>query len=111
VPEITFHGTFYDIESAPVVTKPVQRPFIPWYATRTPDKARWCARLGMPMLALVPSRAVRVLTDAYREEWASLGRAEADLPPLGQGGDLAVCRAVRDRGDARFPVSARSVKA
>jgi hypothetical protein len=24
-----------------------------------------------------------VLTDAYREEWAGLGRAEADLPPLG----------------------------
>jgi alkanesulfonate monooxygenase SsuD/methylene tetrahydromethanopterin reductase-like flavin-dependent oxidoreductase (luciferase family) len=83
VPELTFHGAFYDIESAPVVTKPVQRPFIPWYATRTPDRARWCARLGMPMLALVPSRAVRVLTDAYRAEWASLGRAAADLPPIG----------------------------
>ena len=81
--EVTFHGKYYDIESAPVVTKTVQQPFVPWYATRTPDKARWCARLGMPMIALVPSRQVRVLTDAYREEWASLGRAEADLPPLG----------------------------
>jgi alkanesulfonate monooxygenase SsuD/methylene tetrahydromethanopterin reductase-like flavin-dependent oxidoreductase (luciferase family) len=83
VSEVTFHGKYYDIESAPVVTKTVQQPFIPWYATKTPDKARWCARLAMPMLALVPSQAVRVLTDAYREEWASLGRAEADLPPLG----------------------------
>jgi alkanesulfonate monooxygenase SsuD/methylene tetrahydromethanopterin reductase-like flavin-dependent oxidoreductase (luciferase family) len=37
----------------------------------------------MPMMALVPSPAVRPLTDAYRAEWASLGRAEADVPPLG----------------------------
>ena len=64
---VDFHGRYYDIDSAPVVTRPVQQPLIPWYATRTPDKARWCARLGMPMLALVPSPAVRVLTDAYRD--------------------------------------------
>jgi alkanesulfonate monooxygenase SsuD/methylene tetrahydromethanopterin reductase-like flavin-dependent oxidoreductase (luciferase family) len=80
---VDFHGTYYDIESAPVVTRPVQQPLVPWYATRTPDKARWCARLGMPMMALVPSPQVRVLTDAYRAEWAALGRAAADLPPLG----------------------------
>jgi alkanesulfonate monooxygenase SsuD/methylene tetrahydromethanopterin reductase-like flavin-dependent oxidoreductase (luciferase family) len=80
---VDFHGTFYDIDAAPVVTRPLQQPLIPWYATRTPDKARWCARLGMPMMALVPSPAVRSLTDAYRDEWASLGRAAADLPPLG----------------------------
>ena len=55
VSEVTFHGKYYDIDSAPVVTKTVQQPFVPWYATATPDKARWCARLGMPMLALVPS--------------------------------------------------------
>jgi alkanesulfonate monooxygenase SsuD/methylene tetrahydromethanopterin reductase-like flavin-dependent oxidoreductase (luciferase family) len=83
VAEVTFHGKYYDIDSAPVVTKPVQRPLIPWYATRTPDKARWCARLGMPMMALIPSPQVRTLTDAYKDEWAALGRAEADLPPLG----------------------------
>ena len=52
---VNFHGRYYDIDSAPVVTRPVQQPLIPWYATRTPDKARWCAQLGMPMLALVPS--------------------------------------------------------
>ena len=80
---VDFHGKYYDIESAPVVTKPVQQPLIPWYATMTPDKARWCARLGMPMLALVPSRRVRPLTDAYRAEWAALGRADGDLPALG----------------------------
>jgi alkanesulfonate monooxygenase SsuD/methylene tetrahydromethanopterin reductase-like flavin-dependent oxidoreductase (luciferase family) len=80
---VDFHGKYYDVDSAPVVTRPLQQPLVLWYATRTPDKARWCARLGMPMMALVPSPVVRVLTDAYRDEWASLGRAEADLPPLG----------------------------
>src|ERR1700761_1637034 len=80
---VDFHGRYYDIDSAPVVTRPVQRPLTPWYATRTPDKARWCAQLSMPMLALVPSPQVRVLTDVYRDEWAALGRDAADLPPLG----------------------------
>ena len=80
---VDFHGAYYDLDAAPVVTRPVQQPPIPWYATRTPDKARWCARLAMPMMALVPSPDVRVLTDAYRDEWASLGRPAADLPPLG----------------------------
>ena len=87
---VDFHGRYYDIDSAPVVTRPVQQPLIPWYATRTPDKARWCARLGMPMMALVPSPQVRTLTDAYRAEWAALGRAEADLPPLGVSRQIVV---------------------
>lgn len=80
---VDFHGKFYDISNAPVVTRPVQDPLPLWYGTRTLDRALWCARLGMPMMALVPSKAVRSLTDAYKAEWASLGRAEADLPPLG----------------------------
>ena len=88
--EVTFHGKYYDIDSAPVVTKPVQQPLIPWYATRTPEKARWCARLGMPMLALIPSPMVRTLTDAYKAEWAALGRADADLPPLGVSRQIVV---------------------
>jgi alkanesulfonate monooxygenase SsuD/methylene tetrahydromethanopterin reductase-like flavin-dependent oxidoreductase (luciferase family) len=87
---VDFHGTYYDISSAPVVTRPVQQPLIPWYATATEDKARWCARLSMPMMALVPSEQVRTLTDAYRDEWASLGRDPADLPPLGVSRQLVV---------------------
>src|SRR5262249_61703843 len=49
----------------------------------TPHRRRGGARLALPMLALVPSEQARVLADAYRDEWASLGRAAADLPPLG----------------------------
>src|ERR1700759_3420985 len=74
---VSFHGKDYRIAGAPVVTRPVQQPLVPWYATRPPDKPRWCAQLGLPMLALVPSPQVRVLTDAYREEWAALGRDAA----------------------------------
>lgn len=81
---VNFHGKYYQIDDAPVVTRPVQRPHPPlWYGTRTLDRALWCARLGMPMMALVPSTQVRPLTDAYKTEWAALGRAEAGLPPLG----------------------------
>jgi alkanesulfonate monooxygenase SsuD/methylene tetrahydromethanopterin reductase-like flavin-dependent oxidoreductase (luciferase family) len=83
---VDFHGKYYAVDNAPVVTRPVQQPHpLLWYGTRTMDRARWCARLGMPMMVLVPSEKVRPLTDAYRAELgqAPLGQAEDDLPPLG----------------------------
>lgn len=104
VPEVSYHGKYYAIDRAPVVAKPVQRPLTPWYGTRTLDKARWCARLGMPMLALVPSEQVRALTDAYREEWASLGRAAADLPPLGISRQIVIA----DTDEAAMAIGKRA---
>jgi len=81
---VTFDGKYYKLLGAPVTSRPVQRPHQPlWYGTRTPAKARWCARPGMPMMALVPSQAVRTQIDAYKAEWASLGRSADDLPSLG----------------------------
>ncbi|HWG02410.1 MAG TPA: LLM class flavin-dependent oxidoreductase [Trebonia sp.] len=79
---VDFHGKYYAVDNAPVVTRPVQQPHPPlWYGTRTLDRARWCARLRMPMMALVPSEKVRPLTDAYRSEVADPGPGEP--PPLG----------------------------
>jgi alkanesulfonate monooxygenase SsuD/methylene tetrahydromethanopterin reductase-like flavin-dependent oxidoreductase (luciferase family) len=87
----------------------VQRPHPPlWYGTRTLAKAQWCARLGMPMMALVPSRAVRELTDAYKAEWASLGRSAGDLPPLGISRNMVLAptseeaMTIANRAFARF---------
>jgi alkanesulfonate monooxygenase SsuD/methylene tetrahydromethanopterin reductase-like flavin-dependent oxidoreductase (luciferase family) len=81
---VTFSGKHYTLAEAPIVSRPVQQPHPPlWYGTRTLSKAQWCARLRMPMMALVPSAEVRPLTDAYRAEWASLGRPVDELPPLG----------------------------
>jgi alkanesulfonate monooxygenase SsuD/methylene tetrahydromethanopterin reductase-like flavin-dependent oxidoreductase (luciferase family) len=80
---VTFDGKYYKLVDAPVISRPVQQNLPLWYGTRTPAKAQWCARLGMPMMALVPSAAVRTLTDAYQAEWISLGRSPGDLPPLG----------------------------
>jgi alkanesulfonate monooxygenase SsuD/methylene tetrahydromethanopterin reductase-like flavin-dependent oxidoreductase (luciferase family) len=52
---VTFDGKYHKLLDAPVISRPVQRPHPPlWYGTRTPAKAQWCARLGMPMMALVP---------------------------------------------------------
>ena len=71
---VTFDGKYYKLVDAPVTSRPVQRPHPPlWYGTRTLAKAQWCARLGMPMMALVPSEAVRPLTDAYKAEWYRSG--------------------------------------
>ena len=62
----------------------------------------------MPMIALVPSPAVRPLTDAYRAEWASAGRAPEDLPPLGIARNLVIAPTseeamkIANRAFARF---------
>jgi alkanesulfonate monooxygenase SsuD/methylene tetrahydromethanopterin reductase-like flavin-dependent oxidoreductase (luciferase family) len=109
---VTFDGTYYKLAEAPVVTPPLQRPHPPlWYGTRTLSKAEWCARLRMPMMALVPSSAVRTLTDAYRAEWASLGRPPADLPPLGIARNMVLAPTneeamkIANRAFARFSSS------
>jgi alkanesulfonate monooxygenase SsuD/methylene tetrahydromethanopterin reductase-like flavin-dependent oxidoreductase (luciferase family) len=102
---VEFHGKYYQIDGAPVVTRPVQQPHPPlWYGTRTHERALWCARLTMPMMALVPSERVRALTDAYRAEWASLGRAEADLPPLGITRSIVVA----DSNEAAMAIANRA---
>jgi alkanesulfonate monooxygenase SsuD/methylene tetrahydromethanopterin reductase-like flavin-dependent oxidoreductase (luciferase family) len=94
---VSFQGRYYQIDNAPMVTRPVQRPHPPlWYGARTLDRALWCARLGMPMMALVPSEQVRPLTDAYRAEWASLGRPDSGLPPLGVTRSMVVAPTSED---------------
>jgi alkanesulfonate monooxygenase SsuD/methylene tetrahydromethanopterin reductase-like flavin-dependent oxidoreductase (luciferase family) len=106
---VTHAGKHYTLTDAPVVSHPVQRPHPPlWYGTRTLSKAQWCARLGMPMIALVPSPAVRPLTDAYRAEWASAGGAPEDLPPLGIARNMVIAPTteeamkIANRAFARF---------
>jgi len=102
---VDFHGKYYQIDSAPVVTRPLQRPHPPlWYGTRTLDRAPWCARLAMPMMALVPSKQVRPLTDAYKAQWAALGRADAGLPPLGITRSVVLA----DSGEAAMEIANRA---
>jgi len=109
---VTFHGKYYTLDDAPVTSRPVQRPHPPlWYGTRTLAKAHWCARLAMPMIALVPSHDVRTLTDAYKTEWTSLGRRAGDLPPLGISRNLvlaptsAEAMKIASRAFARYKAS------
>jgi len=109
---VTHAGKHYTLTDAPVVSRPVQRPHPPlWYGTRTLSKAQWCARLGLPMIALVPSPDVLPLTDAYRAEWASLGHAPQDLPPLGIARNMVIAPTneeamkIANRAFARFSAS------
>ena len=109
---VDFQGKYYQLESAPVVTHPVQQPMPLWYATMTLERARWCAQLAMPMLALVPSRRVRPLTDAYRAEWAALGRPADDLPALGISRQIVIADTQREGdGDRQPGVRRRSATA
>ena len=93
---VTFDGKYCKLADAPVISRPVQRPHPPlWYGTRTLAKAQWCGRPGMPMMALVPSQAVRTLTDACKAGRAPPGRPADDLPPLGIPGTWCSRRPAR----------------
>jgi alkanesulfonate monooxygenase SsuD/methylene tetrahydromethanopterin reductase-like flavin-dependent oxidoreductase (luciferase family) len=109
---VTFAGKYYQVDNAPIVTRPVQSPHMPlWYGTRTLEKAAWCARNAMSMMALVPSEKVRPLTDAYRAEWAGLGRPASGVPSLGVSRQVVVAPTdaeamkIANRAFARFKES------
>lgn len=80
-PELTFHGEYYNVEGVPMVVPPLQRPTPPlWYGIADPKRARWAAERGLNLAALLPAPAVRPIMDAFRHEWADLGKPAEQLP-------------------------------
>ena len=62
-----------------------------WRAEASGRRAAGLARpTRYPITVLLPSDQVRTLTDAYRNEWAALGRDAASLPPLGVSRQIVV---------------------
>jgi alkanesulfonate monooxygenase SsuD/methylene tetrahydromethanopterin reductase-like flavin-dependent oxidoreductase (luciferase family) len=81
---VDYHGQFHDLDQVPVVVKPVQQPHPPlWFGARSEERARWAAREGLHVMALLPSARVRSMTDAYRHEWAAIGNSPDEVPTLG----------------------------
>lgn len=82
--ELTFSGEFYEFDRVPMVLRPVQSPYPPlWYGVANPDSVHWAALEQANMVTLLPTDGARTAIENYRSEWASMGRAEADLPLMG----------------------------
>jgi alkanesulfonate monooxygenase SsuD/methylene tetrahydromethanopterin reductase-like flavin-dependent oxidoreductase (luciferase family) len=89
--ELTYHGPTYDFDAVPMTLAPVQRPHPPlWFGISRPERAAWAASHEVNTVALLPAAMVRPITDAYRAEWAALGRASDDLPFMGVSRNIVV---------------------
>ena len=81
---LNHEGRYFRINDAPLLIKPMQRPRPPlWYGTSNPERCAWAAREGVNLMMLLPGARTRVITDRFRQEWASLGRVPEDMPFLG----------------------------
>ena len=81
---VTHHGEYYDVNEMPMTARPFQTPHPPfWFGASRPDRAVWCAERSINVMSLVSAERTRQTTDQFRERWAELGRAEAELPHCG----------------------------
>lgn len=81
---VSFSGKHYRVHDFPMVLRPYQKPRPPlWYGLGNPESAVWAAAERVNVVSLLPAGVARRALDRYREEWANLGRAAADLPFLG----------------------------
>jgi alkanesulfonate monooxygenase SsuD/methylene tetrahydromethanopterin reductase-like flavin-dependent oxidoreductase (luciferase family) len=88
---VTYSGKYYQVKDFPMVLRPYQKPRPPlWYGIGNPQSAVWAAANSVNVVSLLPAGVARHALDRYREEWAKLGRAEADLPFLGLARHLVV---------------------
>jgi len=88
---VNFSGKYFRVKDFPMVLRPYQKPRPPlWYGIGNPESAVWAAENSVNVVSLLPAGIARRTLDRYREEWARLGRAEADLPFLGLARHIVV---------------------
>mgnify|MGYP003674845052 CR=1 FL=1 len=82
--ELTFAGQHFSVTDYPVVIEPAQMPHPPlWYGVGAPEGVLWAAANGVNVMCNQSAERARAVTDRYRAEWATAGRAAADLPFMG----------------------------
>ena len=81
---LEFDGKFYHFKDYLVQAKPVQRPHPPiWYGAPNADAVAWAAPRSVNVVSLGPASRARAISDRYRQEWKTLGRADSALPMIG----------------------------
>jgi alkanesulfonate monooxygenase SsuD/methylene tetrahydromethanopterin reductase-like flavin-dependent oxidoreductase (luciferase family) len=95
--QVSFSGKHFNFKDFPMLLRPYQQPRPPlWYGIGNPDSAVWAAANDVNVISLQPAAVARRTLDRYREEWALLGKSEADLPFLGLSRQVVVAATDRE---------------
>ncbi|HET8996508.1 MAG TPA: LLM class flavin-dependent oxidoreductase [Acetobacteraceae bacterium] len=98
--ELTFEGKYYNYRDVPMELEPYQKPHPPlWYGIGRTDAVPWAARHNVNVVGNVTGEKMRLLTDAYRAEWARLGHTPETLPLMGLGRHVVVGETEREALD------------
>jgi alkanesulfonate monooxygenase SsuD/methylene tetrahydromethanopterin reductase-like flavin-dependent oxidoreductase (luciferase family) len=93
-----------DGREVPMELRPVQRPHPPlWYGLGRLESVPRVAAAGMHAVSNGTADQVRVVTDAYRAEWARSGRDAESLPLLGRSHHLVIAHSDREALDLARP--------
>jgi alkanesulfonate monooxygenase SsuD/methylene tetrahydromethanopterin reductase-like flavin-dependent oxidoreductase (luciferase family) len=88
---LDYEGEHHSYRDVPMALRPVQRPHPPlWYGLARTESVPRVATAGMNAVGNGVAADVRTITDAYRAEWARLGRAPDELPLLGRSQHIVV---------------------
>ena len=94
---LTFRGTHYRFDDVPMVMRPFQRPHPPlWYGVSKPSSCEWAAANAVNVVMNGPAESVRTIADAYRAEWAKLGKPAQQLPLLGASRHVVIADSERE---------------
>lgn len=95
--ELTFEGTHYTYRNVPIELEPYQKPYPPlWYGIGRADAVPWAAQHAVNVVGNVTGATMRPITDRYRAEWATLGRAPETLPLMGLSRHIVVADTERE---------------
>jgi len=88
---LTFEGEYYKFKDVPNHMVPLQRPHPPiWYGLSNPESAEFAADNKFNVVSNAAPKAVRVITDRYRAEWAKKGNDPKHIPFIGMARHVVI---------------------
>jgi len=88
---LTFEGSYYRFKDVPLQLAPLQRPHPPvWYGLSNPESAEFAADNKFNVVSNAAPKAVRVITDRYRAQWARKGNDPAKIPFIGMARHVVI---------------------
>ncbi len=88
---LTFKGEYYNFDRVPFHLEPLQRPHPPiWYGLSNPESAEFAADNKFNVVSNAAPKAVRVITDRYRAEWAKKGNDPKRIPFIGMARHVVI---------------------
>ena len=95
--DLTFEGTYYQLDNVPIVVAPVQRPHPPlWYGIARPDSVAWAAANDVNIIGNVDSSRMRPITDTYRQAWQTRGCDANTIPRMGMSRHIVLAETDAD---------------